>query len=128
MLFLYSISISLYFCLYIQKWLLDEILLYDFDFFIIMFKAHRHARQHLLFKIPSPGNHQHASSCCCLIPCVCPFTLAYNVRNCCLMKSSYIMLTSLLLCPFLNTSTRTSKSPFQNPVSWESSTCIIVCF
>ena len=32
-------------------------------YYYFCFNAHRHARQDLLFKIPCPRNHQHASSC-----------------------------------------------------------------
>ena len=141
-----AIRISLYFGLYIQKLLIDEILLYDFDFFnIISFlKAHRHtikqscSQSRVLVFINIP-QHVFVDSirmslsfglkiqkllldeillydCVCLlllggldfavtfamdilVTCkskVVPFTLANIFRNWCLMKSSYIMLTSLL--------------------------------
>ena len=44
-----------------------------------------------------PGNHQHSSRCCFLIPFVFHLTSAYRFRTCCMMKSSYLIVTSLLL-------------------------------
>ena len=53
-------------------------------------------------------------------------TVAYSLRISCSMKSSFMIATYWLLFLFLNTSTRTTTSLFQNPVSWESWTCLLL--